>query len=142
MREQKKLVYITRRMDFNAAHRLHRADWTEEQNEAMFGKCANRNWHGHNFELYVTVKGTPDPLTGFIMDLKKIKSLVQREVIDHLDHKNLNMDVPFLQGIMPSIENLAMAIWDILKDKLDEGCQLHSIRIRETRNNFVEYFGE
>lgn len=136
------IVYITRKEHFNAAHRLHRADWTDEQNEAVFGRCANKNWHGHNFDLYVTVKGTPNPDTGFLFDLKKLKVLIVKEVTDHLDHKNLNLDVPFLEGVLPSIENIAMAIWDRLDPHIkSDTCSLHSIKLYETQNNYVEYFG-
>ena len=136
------IVYITRKEHFNAAHRLHRPDWTDEQNEAVFGRCANKNWHGHNFDLYVTVKGTPNPDTGFLFDLKKLKVLIVKEVTDHLDHKNLNLDVPFLEGVLPSIENIAMAIWDRLDPHIkSDTCSLHSIKLYETQNNYVEYFG-
>jgi 6-pyruvoyltetrahydropterin/6-carboxytetrahydropterin synthase len=133
--------YITRKEHFNAAHRLFVEGWSEEENDAVFGKCANKNWHGHNFTLYVTVKGSPDLQTGFIVNLKHLSSLVKEAIVDKLDHKNLNLDVDFLHGIMPSIENLAIAVWKQLEPKI-EGCQLHCIKIVETENNFVEYFGE
>lgn len=133
-------VFITRKAHFNAAHRLFRADWSEEQNDSMFGKCANQNWHGHNFDLYVTVKGTPNPDTGFLFDFKKLKQIMETEVVEKLDHKNLNMDVDFLQGKMPSVEILVMEIWKLLEPKLD-GCQLHCVKLYETPNNYAEYFG-
>jgi 6-pyruvoyltetrahydropterin/6-carboxytetrahydropterin synthase len=135
------ICYITRKEHFNAAHRLSVADWTDEQNEAVFGKCANKNWHGHNFTLFVTVKGTPDPKTGFIIDLKKLSQIIKEKIVDKLDHRNLNMDVDFLQGIMPSIENLAIATWQQLEPHI-QGARLHCIKIIETENNFVEYYGE
>jgi 6-pyruvoyltetrahydropterin/6-carboxytetrahydropterin synthase len=135
------ICYITRKEHFNAAHRLYVERWTDEQNMEVFGKCANKNGHGHNFTLFVTVKGSPDPVTGFIIDLKVLSLLIKEKVVDKLDHNNLNMDVDFLKGIMPSIENLAMAIWKQLEPHIS-GCQLHSIKLIETENNFVEYFGE
>lgn len=135
------ICYITRKEHFNAAHRLSVASWTEEQNEAVFGKCANKNWHGHNFTLFVTVKGTPDPDTGFIVNLKDLSYIIKEKLVDRLDHKNLNLDVDFLQGIMPSIENLAIAAWKQLEPHI-HGAQLHCIKIIETENNYVEYYGE
>jgi 6-pyruvoyltetrahydropterin/6-carboxytetrahydropterin synthase len=133
--------YITRKEYFNAAHRLCVESWSDEENEAVFGRCANKNWHGHNFTLYVTVKGTPDPKTGFIVNLKDLSKLIKEKIVDKLDHKNLNLDVDFLKGIMPSIENLSIAVWQQLKPHL-HGCELHCIKIIETENNFVEYYGE
>lgn len=136
------MIYITRREYFNAAHRLYRKEWTDEQNTAVFGKCANANWHGHNFVLFVTVKGHPSPETGFIIDLKVLSKIIKEEVIEPLDHKNLNEDVPFLKDIMPSIENLAMVIWKRLEKRLQGQCLLHKVKLWETDNNYVEYFGE
>ena len=135
------VLYVSRKLHFNAAHKLFNPKWTEEENEAVFGKCANRNWHGHNFDLYVTVKGKPNPDTGFVMDLKKLKSLVEGRVIDKLDHSNLNMDVDFLQGVLPSIENIAIGIWHQLADQLPDGVKLHCIKLYETENQYAEYFG-
>jgi 6-pyruvoyltetrahydropterin/6-carboxytetrahydropterin synthase len=140
-RTEVSICYITRKEHFNAAHRLSVASWTEEQNEAVFGKCANKNWHGHNFTLFVTVKGTPDPDTGFIVNLKDLSYIIKEKLVDRLDHKNLNLDVDFLQGIMPSIENLAIAAWKQLEPHI-HGAQLHCIKIIETENNYVEYYGE
>ena len=135
-------VFITRKEHFNAAHRLHRADWTEQKNEEVFGKCANANWHGHNFTLLVTIKGTPNPETGFVMNLKDLGEIVKNEVILKIDHKNLNLDVPFMKGILPSTENLAIEIWRILVPLITiHAAKLHSVRIFETENNSVEYFG-
>jgi len=137
------LVYITRREHFNAAHKLWNPKWSEEKNFEIFGKCANVNWHGHNYELFVTVKGTPDPDTGCIIDLKLLSSIIKERVLERLDHKNLNLDVPFLEGVMASTENLAVAIWYELKEEVEShGCTLHSVRLHETENNSAEYFGE
>ena len=133
--------YITRKEYFNAAHRLSRADWTDEKNEEVFGKCANKNWHGHNFTLYVTVKGNPDPETGFIIDLKVLSGLIKEVVINKLDHKNLNLDVDFMHGKMPSIENIISEIWKQLQPRI-KGGTLHSLKLIETEQNSVEYFGE
>lgn len=137
------MVYLTRKEHFNAAHKLYNDGWSEERNREVFGKCANANWHGHNYNLYVTVKGTPDPDTGFIMNVKVLSQLIKDEVIEHLDHKNLNMDVPFLKGKMASTENVAIAIWHRLEQKIAQyGCALHSIKLYETENIYAEYFGE
>jgi len=135
------MVYITRIEHFNAAHRLFNPKWTKEQNDEVFGKCANENWHGHNFELYVTLKGNPNPETGFVYDVKKLSLIVHEHVIDKLDHKNLNLDVPFMAGKFCSIENLVIGIWDELTPHLPETVQLHSLKLYETPRIFVEYFG-
>ena len=119
---KKPLLYITRKEHFNAAHKLYNPNWTVEQNDAVFGKCANANWHGHNFDLYVTVKGHPNPDTGFIMDLKQLKTLIHREVIEPLDHKNLNEDVPFLKGVLPRIENSASGMWERSSSQWADEC--------------------
>ena len=137
-----KTIYITRRETFNAAHKLYQPNWTEEKNNLVFGKCANKNWHGHNFTLFVTVKGVPNKETGFVMNLKKLSEIINTLVIESLDHKNLNLDVSYLTGIMASTENLAIAIWDQLaEDILKYGGELAKIKLVETENNFVEYFG-
>ncbi|MFN3918335.1 MAG: 6-pyruvoyl trahydropterin synthase family protein [Flavobacteriales bacterium] len=136
-------VYITRKEHFNAAHKLYREDWSAEKNQEVFGKCANHNWHGHNFNLYVTVKGIPSEETGFIVDLKKLSILIKTEIVERLDHKNINLDVEFMKGKMASTENLCLGIWDILCPKIEAmGCQLHAIKLYETENNYAEYFGE
>ncbi len=136
------MVYITRRERFNAAHKLWVDSWTEEKNFATFGKCANKNWHGHNYDLFVTVKGTPDPVTGFIIDVKVLSKLIKAKVVDILDHSNLNLDVDFIpQGMQPTTENLVMLIWQQLAPELD-GCQLHCIKLYETENIYAEYYGE
>jgi 6-pyruvoyltetrahydropterin/6-carboxytetrahydropterin synthase len=136
------MIYLTRKEHFNAAHKLYNPNWTEAKNEEVFGKCANHNWHGHNFDLYVTVKGIPDPETGFIIDLKKLSKLIQEHVTEKLDHKNLNLDVDFMLGKMASTENLAIAIWEQLEPRLNSAnCKLHCIKLYETERNFVEYYG-
>ena len=136
------MVYLTRIEHFNAAHKLYNADWSLEKNEAVFGKCANENWHGHNYELYVTIKGEPHAETGFLFDVKKLSEIINASVIEKLDHKNLNMDVGFMKGKMCSTENLAIAIWDQLSMNLPAGAQLHCVKLYETPRIFVEYFGE
>lgn len=137
-----KAVYITRRETFNAAHKLFREDWTEEKNKEVFGKCSNHNWHGHNFTIYVTVKGLPNPDTGFIINLKDLSQIVKDEVVEPLDHKNLNLDVPFLKGILASTENVVIQLWDRIKEPIKKaGGELAKIKLVETENNYVEYFG-
>lgn len=135
------MVYLTRIEHFNAAHKLYNPAWDKEKNEAIFGKCANENWHGHNYELYVTVKGNPDPDTGFLYDVKKLSLLINEHAVDKLDHKNLNVDVDFMHGKMCSTENLAIAIWDQLAPHIPSEVQLHCIKLYETPRIFVEYFG-
>jgi 6-pyruvoyltetrahydropterin/6-carboxytetrahydropterin synthase len=136
------LLYITRKEHFNAAHQLWNTSWSEEKNLAVFGKCANPHFHGHNFDLYVCVKGQPHPETGLVMDLKQLKLIIRKQVIDDLDHQNLNLDVAWLKGTMPSIETIVVGIWNRLAPHLPEGVQLHKITLWETPNNFAEYFGE
>ncbi len=135
-------VYLTRRERFNAAHKLWVKDWSAKKNFKIFGKCANKNFHGHNYELFVTVKGTPDPLTGFVMDAKVLSNLIKKEVTNHLDHSNLNKDVKFIsKKTQPTTENLVILIWKQLTPHI-KGCQLHSVKLYETENIFAEYFGE
>jgi len=139
------MLYISRKEHFNAAHKLYNPAWSKEKNVEVFGPCANENWHGHNFELVVTVKGWPDPETGFVVDLKKLSHLIRQQVIEKLDHKNLNLDVDFMQGKLASCENLVVEIWKILEKKLPDITKygkLHSLRLYETPRNYVEYFGE
>lgn len=136
------MVYLTRIEHFNAAHKLYNPHWSKEKNEEVFGRCANENWHGHNFELYVTIKGQPDPDTGFIYDAKKLGALIQEKVIEKLDHRNLNIDVDFMKGKMCSVENLVIGIWNELMPSLPEGVLLHSLKLVETAKIYVEYFGE
>lgn len=129
-------------MRFNGVHKLFNPKWSEEKNAEVFGKCANQNWHGHNFELFVTVKGQPSEDTGMAMDLKKLKVLLDEKVVSKLDHKNFNLDVDFLKDLMPSIENIAIQIWDQIADELPEDVFLHCIKLYETENQYVEYYGE
>ena len=135
------MVYITRIEHFNAAHKLFNPNWSKEQNEAVFGRCANENWHGHNFELHVTIAGTPDPDTGFVFDVKKLSKIIQEHVTDKLDHKNLNVDVDFMAGKMCSIENLISGIWQQLAPHIPPQIKLHSLKLYETPRIYVEYFG-
>lgn len=135
-------MYLTRVEHFNAAHKLYNPAWSREENETVFGKCANEHWHGHNYELYVTVKGKPDKGTGFVMDVKKLSGLIREHVLDLIDHRNLNVDVPFMEGKLTSTENLAMAIWQQLAQQLPQGVALHGIKLYETPRIYVEYFGE
>ncbi len=136
------MVYITRIEHFNAAHKLYNPKWSKEKNESVFGKCANENWHGHNFELYVTIKGIPDPETGFVFDVKRLSIIIKDHVIEKLDHKNLNEDVDFMSGKLCSIENLVMGIWEQLNPHIPEGIELHSLKLYETPRIFAEYFGK
>ena len=136
------MVYITRTEHFNAAHKLFNPNWSREKNEEVFGKCANENWHGHNFELHVTVKGQPDPETGFVFDVKKLSVIINEHVIEKLDHKNLNLDVDFMACKMCSIENLVIAIWNQLAPHMPQGVQLHSLKLWETQKIYTEYFGD
>lgn len=137
------MVYVTRRETFNAAHKLHRNDWSDTKNIEVFGACANPNWHGHNYVLFVTVKAKTDTGTGFVMNLKTLSNIIRKNIIEVVDHKNLNIDVPFMKDILPSAENVAMAFWKVLDPHIVKaGCKLHSIKLQETENNFVEYFGE
>lgn len=138
-------IYISRKEHFNAAHKLFNPDWSRERNVEVFGPCANDNWHGHNFDLIVTVKGEPDPETGFVVDMKRLSVLIREKVVDQLDHKNINLDVDFMKGKMASCENLVVEIWRILDRNLPSITsrgKLHSIRLYETPRNYVEYFGE
>jgi 6-pyruvoyltetrahydropterin/6-carboxytetrahydropterin synthase len=136
------MIYITRKEHFNAAHKLYNDTWSEAKNLEVFGKCANKNWHGHNYELLVTVKGEVNKETGFVVNLKDLGDLIKSDITEILDHKNLNVDVPGLTNILPSTENVAIFIWDILKPKVKAmGAELHSVKLQETENNYVEYFG-
>jgi 6-pyruvoyltetrahydropterin/6-carboxytetrahydropterin synthase len=136
------MIYITRRERFNAAHKLYRQEWSDEQNLEIFGKCSNPNWHGHNYELYVTVKGEINPETGFVIDLKELKRIITVYVTNELDHRNIKLDVDFMKGKMASTEVLAVTIFEVLKPHVENlGAILHSIKLYETENNFVEYFG-
>jgi 6-pyruvoyltetrahydropterin/6-carboxytetrahydropterin synthase len=136
------VVYLTRKEHFNAAHKLYNPSWSKEKNTEVFGKCANENWHGHNFDIYVTIKGTPDPDTGFLFDVKKLSKIILEHVVEALDHKNLNVDVPFMAGKMCSTENLVYEIWHQLLPHIPQGVTLHCIKLCETPRIYVEYFGE
>lgn len=137
------MIYITRKEHFNAAHKLWNENWSAEKNHEVFGKCANENWHGHNYYIHVTVKGKVDQNTGYLMDLKVLRDIINERITEKLDHKNLNLDVQFLEGIMPSTENLTMAIWQEIKDPIkNEGADLHCVKVFETESNYVEYYGE
>ena len=138
----KKTVYISRRARFNAAHKLYNPDWSDEKNHEVFGKCANANWHGHNYELHVTVKGVPNDDTGYCMDMKTLSDLIKEFVEEPLDHKNLNLDVPWMKGKRASTENLIIEIWNQLEKPIQEyNCSLHKLRLYETENNYADYFG-
>lgn len=135
------MVYITRRAYFSASHRLFNPRFSAEKNDKVFDKCNNLRGHGHNYVLEVTVAGVPDPETGYVLDLKKLKQILDEEIIQHVDHKHLNYDVPFLRGIIPTAENLAIVFWRILERKIPSG-RLHCVRVYESENNWAEYFGD
>ncbi|MCB0713836.1 MAG: 6-carboxytetrahydropterin synthase [Ignavibacteriae bacterium] len=135
------MIYVTRKAHFSASHRLYNPEFSDQQNQEIFDKCNNPNGHGHNYVVEVTVKGVPDPQTGYVIDLKKLARILDREIIDKVDHKHLNHDVDFLRGIIPTAENLAVVFWGILKSSIPSG-ELHSIKVFESDNNFVEYYGE
>ncbi len=137
-----KTIFVTRRERFNAAHQMWNHNWSDEKNFEVFGKCANKNWHGHNYELFVTVKGTPQEDTGYCVDLKEVSSVIKENVIEQLDHKNINLDVSFMKGKLASTENLAIAIWEQIENQITKlGATLHCVKLCETENNYVEYFG-
>lgn len=136
------MIYITRKATFNAAHRLARPDWDDAKNFAVFGKCSNPNWHGHNYTLFVTLKGDIDPETGFLVDLKWLKTIIEENIVEKIDHKNINLEVAFMKDKLASTENLAVAIWDELYPHFQNSpAQLHAVKLYETENNFAEYFG-
>lgn len=135
------MVFVTRREVFSASHRLFNEKFSDEENERIFGKCNNPNGHGHNYILEVIVAGEIDPSTGYALDLKILKEIIRANVISKVDHKNLNLDVGFLKGKIPTAENIAIGIWDQLKDKMPSG-KLYSVKIYETENNYVEYRGK
>lgn len=135
------MVYVTRRETFSAAHRLFNPKFSDEENEKVFGKCSNPNWHGHNYILEVVIAGNPDPMTGFVINLSELKEIIKEVIIDQVDHKNLNTETGFMKGIIPSTENITIAIWKELLDKIPKG-KLYSVKVSETENNFFEYRGE
>jgi len=135
------IVTVTRRLHFNAAHRVHNPALSDEENRNMFGKCNNPNWHGHNYVLDVSVRGEIDERSGYVMDLGVLAELVEREVLDRVDHRNMNIDVPFMQGINPTSENIVVAIWHVLEPVV-RPARLVRLRLQETENNVAEYEGE
>ena len=135
------LVRITRRAHFSAAHRLCRPEWSEERNAEVFGDCSNPNWHGHNYELVVTVEGVIDPETGFVMNLRELKDILEDKVVSDMDHRNLNLDVPWLSEINPTTTNQAVSIWNRISESLPSGANLASVIVNETPRNSVEYRG-
>ncbi len=136
------MIFVTRRVHFNAAHKMVNPKWSLEQNQAVFGPCANENWHGHNYELEVTLAGEADPDTGYVYDLGKLRDVIDQHVLRKVDHKNLNLDVDFMQGIVPSSENFVVAIWQQLLPHIQApNARLYSVKLFETPRNFVEYKG-
>lgn len=135
------MVYLTRSEHFNAAHKLYNPAWSKEKNDKVFGPCANENWHGHNYDLFVTIKGEPDADTGFLIDVKRLSAIIKEHVIEKVDHRNLNLDVDFMKGKMCSSENLAIGIWKQIEEQLPGNVQLHSVKLYETPRIYVEYFG-
>ena len=135
------MIYLTRKCEFSASHYYHNPDWSEEQNRSVFGKCANLNGHGHNYTLEVTVKGDIDPITGFVVDLKELKDILNREVVDAMDHRHLNKEMPEFASKIPTTENIAIAIWQRLEEKL-RVARLHRVRLYEMPDLFVDFYGE
>jgi 6-pyruvoyltetrahydropterin/6-carboxytetrahydropterin synthase len=136
------MIYITRKEQFSAAHRMYREVWSDEENLRVFGKCSNPNWHGHNYVLYVTVKGDISEELGLFINLNTLKQIIKEKVIEKVDHKNLNIEVSFMHGKIATTENLAIAIWNELKPAIEkEGAVLHCVKIGETENNTIEYYG-
>ena len=137
------MIYITRREIFNAAHRVYREDWSDKKNLEAFGKCSNPQWHGHNYTLYITIKGNIQEDLGYVADLKAVSKIIQEHIIEKIDHKNINLEVDFMKGKIASTENIAIAIWEELERPIRElGAELHCVKLEETENNFVEYYGE
>jgi 6-pyruvoyltetrahydropterin/6-carboxytetrahydropterin synthase len=137
------MIYLTRRERFSAAHRMYRTDWSDQKNQEIFGKCSNPNWHGHNYVLWVTIKGEPSNEHGFVMNINILKQIIKNRVIDKVDHKNLNLDVDFMKGKITTTENLVISIWNELNSEIEkEGAFLHCIKIEETENNSIEYYGK
>jgi 6-pyruvoyltetrahydropterin/6-carboxytetrahydropterin synthase len=136
------MIYITRRERFSAAHRLYNPEWSTEKNFQTYGKCSNPNWHGHNYELWVTVKGNIDPKQGYLVDLKVLSEIITGNIIDKIDHRNINLEVDFMKGKMISTENLAISIWEQIEPHIRKlNVELHSVKVQETENNYAEYFG-
>ena len=131
-------VSVYRKEHFNAAHRLYNPEWSDEKNEEVFGKCNNPNWHGHNYELFVKLTGEPDPTTGYVYDMKKLSDLIKEHISDRFDHKNLNLDTEEFKNLNPTAENIAVVIWNILREQIDPKYDL-KVTLYETERNFVEY---
>jgi 6-pyruvoyltetrahydropterin/6-carboxytetrahydropterin synthase len=131
-------VAVSRHEHFNAAHRLWNPQWADQKNDEVFGKCNNPNFHGHNYELIVTITGEPDLITGYVYDLKQLSDIIKENVIRHFDHKNLNLDTPYFKDLNPTAENIAIVIWRILRQQIDQKFEL-KIKLYETERNFVEY---
>ena len=134
------LVTVTRRVRFNAAHRVHNPVLSDEENRRLFGKCNNPNWHGHNYTLEVSVEGDVDPTTGYVVDLGEVARVAEREIVDHVDHRNFNLDVPFMRDVIPTSENIIVRFWQVLAPHLAPA-RLTRLRLWETENNYVEYDG-
>jgi len=138
----KSMIYLTRRERFSSAHRMFRDELSDEENRQLYGKCSNPLWHGHNYILFVTIKGEPDPEIGYFMNTNTLKEIILEKIISKLDHRNMNLETDFMKGKVATTENLAISIWDELEKSItEEGAMLHCIRIEETENNFVEYYG-
>ena len=136
------MIYLTRRERFSAAHRMFRPDWSDERNREVFGKCSNANWHGHNYILWVTIKGEPSDSHGFVLNIDTLKRIIQEKVISKIDHKNINLEVDFMKGKIATTENLAVSIWnELILPVENEGARLHCVKIEETENNYIEYYG-
>jgi len=135
------VVYVTRREVFSASHRLTNPDLSDLENDEIYDKCNNPYGHGHNYTLEVVVAGEVNPKTGYVIDLKKLKKIVRKNVISKVDHRHFNFDVEFMKGIIPTSENITIGIWNVLVDKIDEG-RLYSVKLYETENNYIEYKGE
>ncbi|MGC6471217.1 MAG: 6-pyruvoyl trahydropterin synthase family protein [Flavobacteriales bacterium] len=137
-----KKVKVIRRERFNAAHRLFNPNWSDKKNESVFGKCSNKNWHGHNYELFVTVEGTIDPETGYVIDLKILSDIIKNNVVNKMDHRNLNLEVDFMKGVITTAENIAVKIYEQIEKEIKAtNCNLYSVKLYETENNYVEYYG-
>ena len=136
------MIYLTRRERFCAAHRMFRKEWTDEVNQQIFGKCSNPNWHGHNYTLWVTIKGELSEEYGFVMNINILKQIILDNIINKIDHKNINLEVDFMKGKIATTENLAVTIWNELIPFIEKtGAQLHCVKIEETENNSIEYYG-
>jgi len=137
------IVYLTRRERFSAAHRMYIPEWTDNQNLEVFGKCSNPNWHGHDYVLYVTVRGNLSKETGLVVNMNVLKDIIKEKIIDRVDHRNLNLEVDFMKGLNTTTENLAIAIWNELEEDVRKtGCELYCVKIEETENNTIEYYGK